>query len=129
MGERAFLKEDWQDFANGPKECLTSSKKVWMGKKGNRLMAEEKEESLIQLVLTQDEAVILNASSVLGLQESLGDPSKNAETMKTLLIGAIVLWPGAVKTLAEKMQAVAKATKVYALGELKREFGNETIPR
>ena len=72
-------------------------------------MTEKKEEDLIQLVLTQDEATILGSITTLGIRTFTGDFEAAAYT-KTLLTSAITLWPVATATLSEKMIAVNKAT-------------------
>ena len=79
---------------------------------------------MIQLVLTQDEAMLLGSVTTLGIRTFTGDIAKAAHT-KTLLTAALKSWPGAAVTLSEKMIALNKATIKYA----KEELENETIPR
>ena len=81
-------------------------------------MAEiKKEESLVQLTLTYDEATILQATCTLGLSTFAGDPP-NIKMSTNLLKKAIELWPEAGVTLAKKMQALAKTTFAYSVKEL-----------
>ena len=84
----------------------------------------EKEESLIQLVLTQDEAMLLGSITTLGIR-TLKDDIEAAAHTKILLTTAIKSWPEAIITLSEKMIALNEATIKYA----KEELENETIPR
>ncbi len=79
---------------------------------------------MIQLVLTQDEAMLLGSVTTLGIRTFTGDIAKAAHT-KTLLTVALKSWPEAAVTLSEKMIALNKATIKYA----KEELENETIPR
>ena len=85
----------------------------------------EKEESLIQLVLTQDEAMLLGSVTTLGIRTFTGDIAKAAHT-KTLLTAALKSWPGAAVTLSEKMIALNKATIKHSMVELGEEVLRKT---
>ena len=85
----------------------------------------EKEENLIQLTLTQDEATILGSVTTLGIRTLTGDVEAAAYT-RTLLMVAVRSWPEAAATLSEKMIALNEAGIKYAEEEAKREELNET---
>ena len=80
----------------------------------------EKEESLIQLTLTQDEATILGSVTTLGIRTLNGDVEA-AEYTKSLLMVAVRSWPEATLTLSKKMIALNEATIKFA-----KEESNET---
>lgn len=83
----------------------------------------EKEESLIQLVLTQDEAMLLGSLSSLGAKILRADKEGAKETC-ILLSEAIDRYPEATDSLIDKMVELAKAGMRYAEEKL-----DETIPR
>ena len=73
----------------------------------------EKEESLIQLVLTQDEAMLLSSITTLGAK-TLQNNVEGAKLTFILLSAAINLYPEAMDSLVEKMVALAKVGIDYA---------------
>ena len=81
----------------------------------------EKEESLIQLVLTQDEAMLLGSVTTLGIRTLRGDVEE-AKVTFALLSAAISLRPEAMESLAKKMLALAKAGIDYAEEELEEKI-------
>ena len=77
----------------------------------------EKEESLIQLVLTQDEAMLLGSVCTLGTRVLRSD-KEGAILTCTLLTAAIDIHPKAMDSLITKMLALSKVGIKYAEGKL-----------
>ena len=83
----------------------------------------EKEESLIQLTLTQDEAMLLGSVTTLGIRVLMADTERAKRTF-ALLTAAIAQWPEAMTSLSEKMITLSE-TGIEAAEKFKEEL-NET---
>ncbi|KKM61946.1 hypothetical protein LCGC14_1132120 [marine sediment metagenome] len=68
----------------------------------------EKEESLIQLTLTQDEAMLLGSVTTLGIRVLMADTERAKRTF-ALLTAAIAQWPEAMTSLSKKMIVLNEA--------------------
>ena len=75
------------------------------------------EEKLIQLTLTQPEALILGAITSLGIK-TLRDNQEEAKLAKMLVGVLSKVCPGATISLARKMLLLAELSKKYAEEEL-----------
>ncbi len=83
------------------------------------------EEELIQLTLTEDEALLLSSVTTLGIKVASGN-FEGAAVTKALLLRALAAWPEAAVTLSGKMIILAETTKDLANKELENETKNET---
>ena len=72
---------------------------------------------IIQLTLTQDEALILGSISSLGIR-SLRANQEEIDSAKALLTLILKLTPAATISLAEKMVSLCEITKKYVKEEL-----------
>ena len=72
---------------------------------------------IIQLNLTQDEALLLGAITALGITR-LEDNQEEIKTAKAMLTLVLKLSPEATVSLAEKMVLLCNVTKKYAKEEL-----------
>ena len=74
------------------------------------------EEKLIQLTLTQDEALILGAITGLGIS-SLKHDKEKTRSIRILVTVLTALRPEAQKSLASKMVVIGNLSKKYAVEE------------